>query len=60
MDASNCPKRVFVDVHVFNGKLQGTRTDIREIYSCVSQICPAIHFVFSPQDVDGLRAVFGT
>lgn len=55
MDASNCPKKVFVDAHVFGGEIQGNRTAIKEIYSRVIQICPSIHFVFDAQDVDGLR-----
>jgi glycosyltransferase involved in cell wall biosynthesis len=49
--------KILVDAHVFDGEFQGTRTFLREIYTCMAAM-PRIELYIAAQDLDNLRACF--
>jgi glycosyltransferase involved in cell wall biosynthesis len=53
----NSPIRLFVDAHVFDGKFQGTRTYIRELYRLLAQK-EDLQIYLGAYDTDELRKQF--
>src|SRR5882724_11334972 len=51
------PVKLFVDAHVFDGKYQGTRTFIKEIYTIIAQK-PGILLYLGANDTDNLKKYF--
>ncbi len=50
---------ILVDMHVFDGKHQGTRTYLKGIYSSLFQITEKHHFFLVATNIDNLKYEFG-
>lgn len=50
---------LFVDAHVFDGILQGSRTYLKELYSELIQKNPSVNFFFGASDTKNLEKEFG-
>jgi glycosyltransferase involved in cell wall biosynthesis len=55
---TNTAIKLFVDAHVFDGKFQGTRTFIKELYSLLATN-ENIALYLGAYDIDNLKSVFG-
>lgn len=51
------PIRIFVDAHVFDGKYQGTRTYLKELYNILAHQ-PNLELYLGAQDTENLRQNF--
>jgi glycosyltransferase involved in cell wall biosynthesis len=51
---------ILIDAHVFDEPHHGTRTYLKGLYSEMIQLMPEMGFFFAADDVDNLRAEFGT
>jgi len=49
---------ILIDAHVFDGKYQGSRTYIKELYSKAVIQFPQINFYFAAADIENLRKNF--
>lgn len=51
--------RIGVDMHVFDGKFQGSRSHLLGVYGELTRMCPEFDFVFLLEQTDQLRAIGG-
>lgn len=51
--------RVGVDMHVFDGKFQGSRSHLLGVYGEMTRLCPEFDFVFMLEQADALAKVDG-